>query len=80
MPRVDTFNGVLQEIESYGSGLKQACREKYGSFVSMGGRREMIPNELSYCEIDPDVVDHGASRYCAFTSPGAKTTSRWRRI
>ncbi len=57
MPRVEMFNGVLQEVEGYGSGLKQACREKYGSFVNLEGRGEMIPNELSYCEIDPDVVD-----------------------
>jgi choline dehydrogenase-like flavoprotein len=57
MPRTGMFNGVLQEVEGYGGTLKQACREKYGGFVSLEGRGEMIPNEQSYCEIDPDVVD-----------------------
>jgi choline dehydrogenase-like flavoprotein len=57
MPRVDMFNGVLQQVEGYGSTLKQACRDKYGSFVRVEGRGEMIPNEQSYCEIDPDIVD-----------------------
>jgi choline dehydrogenase-like flavoprotein len=48
---------VLHEVEGYGGALKQACRERYGGFVSVEGRGEMIPSEQSYCEIDPDVVD-----------------------
>ena len=57
MPRVGMFGDVLKQHEGYGVGLKGACREQYGGFVSLEGRGEMVPNELSYCEIDPDVVD-----------------------
>jgi hypothetical protein len=32
-------------------------RRYYGSFVHFSGRGEMIPNERSYCEIDPVVKD-----------------------
>ena len=29
----------------------------YGTFIGFAGRGEMIPNEKSYCDIDPDTVD-----------------------
>jgi choline dehydrogenase-like flavoprotein len=38
---------------SYGAKFKQDVRRYYGSFVYFDGRGEMIPNENSYCEIDP---------------------------
>jgi choline dehydrogenase-like flavoprotein len=57
MPRVGMFQGVLNQGEGYGVGLKQTCRDQYGGFVSLEGRGETIPNEKSYCELDPDVVD-----------------------
>jgi choline dehydrogenase-like flavoprotein len=38
---------------SYGVKFKQDVRRYYGSFVYFDGRGEMIPNENSYCEIDP---------------------------
>jgi choline dehydrogenase-like flavoprotein len=41
----------------YGVELKQGLRRLYGCDVHFAGRGEMIPNEHSYCEIDPDVVD-----------------------
>lgn len=41
----------------YGKKLRQEARRYYGTFVSFGGRGEMIPNEDSYCELDPEVVD-----------------------
>jgi choline dehydrogenase-like flavoprotein len=41
----------------YGKPLKNAYRRLYGSTVSFQGRGEMIPNEQSYCELDPTVVD-----------------------
>lgn len=41
----------------YGPDLKKNLRKLYGSFVHFAGRGEMIPNENSYCEIDPNVVD-----------------------
>ncbi len=41
----------------YGVELKRGVRKLYGAFVSFSCRGEMIPNEDSYCEIDPNVVD-----------------------
>lgn len=41
----------------YGKQLKDRYRSVYGSTVGFSGRGEMIPNDRSYCEIDPDVVD-----------------------
>jgi choline dehydrogenase-like flavoprotein len=42
---------------SYGRKLKEDARRYYGSMVYFAGRGEMIPNENSYCEIDPQVKD-----------------------
>src|SRR5256886_12566135 len=42
---------------SYGVKLREDVRRYYGSFVHFDGRGEMIPNEHSYCEIDPSVKD-----------------------
>jgi len=41
----------------YGVELKRNLRKLYGCEVHFAGRGEMIPNENSYCEIDPNVVD-----------------------
>jgi choline dehydrogenase-like flavoprotein len=41
----------------YGKRLKDDYRRFYGSTVGFAGRGEMIPNEHSYCELDPTVVD-----------------------
>ena len=41
----------------YGARLKEDYRRYYGATVSFEGRGEMIPNDDSYCEIDPAVVD-----------------------
>jgi choline dehydrogenase-like flavoprotein len=42
---------------SYGRQFKEDARRYYGSFVGFSGRGEMIPNEDSFCEIDPTVKD-----------------------
>jgi choline dehydrogenase-like flavoprotein len=57
MPGVGQFDGVCNDSEGYGVSLKQRCRTVYGTVIGFSGRGEMIPNEKSYCEIDPDVVD-----------------------
>ena len=57
MPGVGDFDGLCEHYEGYGVGLKQKCRELYGTFIGFAGRGEMIPNVNSYCEIDPDTVD-----------------------
>jgi choline dehydrogenase-like flavoprotein len=41
----------------YGQQLKDDYRRFYGATVSFSGRGEMVPNEHTYCEIDPNVVD-----------------------
>ena len=57
-PGAGDFDGS-QEIlgGGYGVKLKRDLRKAYGAYVSFDGRGEMIPNEDSYCDIDPNVVD-----------------------
>jgi choline dehydrogenase-like flavoprotein len=50
---IERMNGV----GGYGKQLKDDYRKYYGSVVGFSGRGEMIPNDDTYCEIDPDVVD-----------------------
>jgi choline dehydrogenase-like flavoprotein len=57
MPGVGEFDGVCAQYEGYGLSLKQECRKSYGNVIGFSGRGEMIPNEKSYCDIDPNVVD-----------------------
>jgi choline dehydrogenase-like flavoprotein len=57
MPGIGSFNGIVNRSEGYGVSMKQAIREEYGTTVSLSGRGEMIPNEQSFCEIDPEVKD-----------------------
>src|SRR6185436_18726904 len=57
MPQVGTLRGAANRLQGYGGDLKKALRGEYGTGISLSGRGEMIPNERSYCEIDPHVVD-----------------------
>ncbi len=57
MPGIGSFQGVCTAHEGYGKGLKQEIRAKYGTTVGFAGRGEMVPNEKTFCEIDPVVVD-----------------------
>jgi choline dehydrogenase-like flavoprotein len=58
MPGGGIFGGLENFTNgSYGKRFKEDARRYYGSFMFFDGRGEMIPNEDSYCEIDPDVVD-----------------------
>ena len=41
----------------FGPGLRAEMRRKFGSFVYLIGRGEMLPNKDSYCELDPVVKD-----------------------
>jgi choline dehydrogenase-like flavoprotein len=41
----------------YGAKLKNEYRRYYGATIGFSGRGEMIPNEQSYAELDPTVVD-----------------------
>ena len=57
LPGVGDFHSLCEYTEGYGSSLKQRCRASYGTYIGFAGRGEMIPNEHSYCEIDPNTVD-----------------------
>jgi choline dehydrogenase-like flavoprotein len=57
MPGIGSFQGTVNQNEGYGLPLKKAIRDNYGVNASLSGRGEMIPNERSFCEIDPDVKD-----------------------
>jgi choline dehydrogenase-like flavoprotein len=44
----------------YGASLKNDYRRYYGATIGFDGRGGMVPNENSFCELDPNVVDrHG---------------------
>ena len=60
------FDDLCDKEEGYGASLKQRCRQLYGTHIGFAGRGEMIPNENSYCEIDPNTSISGAFRYCGF--------------
>ncbi len=54
------FMGGIQRYPGgggYGKDLKKDYRHYYGTSIGFDGRGEMIPNEKSYCEIDPDKKD-----------------------
>ena len=53
MPSVDGMGSMATFAGGYGRKLKEDMRRYYGSFIGLSGRGEMIPNENSYCEIDP---------------------------
>lgn len=58
MPSIGTASG-LEWITggSYGKKFKEDVRRYYGSFITFAGHGEMIPNENSYCEVDPVLKD-----------------------
>lgn len=53
------FMGGIQRLNGggYGAQLKADYRKYYGATIGFSGRGEMIPNEDSYCELDPTTVD-----------------------
>jgi choline dehydrogenase-like flavoprotein len=56
LPGPGSYHGAAQRL-GYGAKMKKQIREQYGASVSFAGRGEMIANDLSYCELDPNVVD-----------------------
>lgn len=58
MPGMGSTSG-LEGINGggYGQQFKADARRYYGSFMSFAGRGEMIPNDDSFCELDPTVKD-----------------------
>ncbi len=54
------FMGNIQRFEpggGYGEQLKKDYRRYYGASIGFSGRGEMIPNDNSFCELDPDMKD-----------------------
>jgi len=48
---------VSGPFQGYGTSLKQQARQNYGAYVTFALRGEMLPNEHSYMDIDPEVKD-----------------------
>ena len=47
----------LPNAAAYGKALKADARRYFGSLVDFHARGEMIPNEKSFCELDPEKKD-----------------------
>jgi choline dehydrogenase-like flavoprotein len=50
-------SGTPMAFGGYGANLKRDYRRLYGATVSFAGRGEMVPNQDTYLELDPRVVD-----------------------
>ncbi|UFX46501.1 MULTISPECIES: GMC oxidoreductase [Bradyrhizobium] len=57
MPTMGVGGYVDEQDATYGHGLREQILQKYGSYVSLSGEGEMIPNEQTFCELDPDTKD-----------------------
>jgi len=61
MPSYGVLGGIHHYPGSSGGGygrqLKEDYRRYYGSTIGFSGRGEMIPNDATYCETDPQMVD-----------------------
>jgi choline dehydrogenase-like flavoprotein len=58
IPTLGFGSNAYGQSEGYGLPMKKAIRDAYGGIgVSLTGRGSMVPNEDSYCEIDPVVKD-----------------------
>lgn len=58
MPGMGTAAG-LESLTggSYGRQFKEDARRYYGAFMGFAGRGDMIPNDKTFCELDPVVKD-----------------------
>ncbi len=58
MPNMGTGAGLESLTNgSYGRQFKEDARRYYGSMIGFAGRGDMIPNDDSFCELDPTVKD-----------------------
>jgi len=59
MPSYGFMGGIenYPDFGGYGTALKDSYRRLYGTTIGFSGRGEMIPNDQSYCEIDPATKD-----------------------
>ena len=47
----------MYKRQGYGASLKESYRKYWGTTIGFSGRGEMIPNEKSYAELDPERRD-----------------------
>ena len=59
MPSYGFMGGIQRYPDGggYGASLKESYRKYWGTTIGFSGRGEMIPNEQSYAEIDPERRD-----------------------
>ncbi len=59
MPTYGFMGGIERYPEGggYGADLKQQYRKYWGATVGFSGRGEMVPNNNTFCELDPTVTD-----------------------
>ncbi|WP_395752751.1 GMC oxidoreductase [Prosthecobacter sp.] len=61
MPSLTTLNGIETKLGLdgvlFGAKLKQKARRYYGCHLGFGAQGTMLPNDGSFCEIDPTLKD-----------------------
>lgn len=58
MPGMSAADNIADFCQTpFGAGLRAEAARKYGSIVILAGRGEMLPNEDTYCDLDPSVKD-----------------------
>lgn len=59
MPSYGMLGGIHRYPDGggYGSSLKESFRRYWGTTIGFSGRGEMIPNEKTFCELDPERKD-----------------------
>ncbi|MDI1310524.1 GMC family oxidoreductase [Prosthecobacter sp.] len=61
MPALTVLNGIESRLGHegvlFGAKLKQEARRYYGSNLGFGAQGTMLPNEGSFCELDPELKD-----------------------
>lgn len=57
MPAMETGTYVPASDRTFGRELWSRVSRKYGSYISLSGLGEMIPNDQTFCDLDPNVKD-----------------------
>lgn len=61
MPSLTTLNGIESKLGHegvlFGAKLKEEARRYYGCHLGFGAQGTMLPNDGSFCELDPELKD-----------------------
>ena len=61
MPSLTTLNGIEGKLGHegvlFGAKLKEEARRYYGCHLGFGAQGTMLPNDDSFCELDPELKD-----------------------